>query len=97
MFKGELEGEHKTYVAHRDETVALLPFGQATVKGLPVIPPPHENPAQPRATGAVICRTASKGAAVASGMARRKTGLDGLVLTSRKQIDDDGGQYLEVV
>lgn len=40
-----------TYVAHRAETTALLPFGQATARGFWTIPPPQAIPAQPISLG----------------------------------------------
>ncbi len=43
------------------------------------MPPPQAKPAQPKDTGAVIWSKVSKGAAVASGMAMPKVGLEGLV------------------
>jgi hypothetical protein len=73
------EQNRNTYFAHRDETVAPFPFGQTTVNGLSVIPPPHENPAHPSEMGETICRSVSNGVLVValSGTAMRKTGMEG--------------------
>lgn len=63
----------------REDTVALLPLGQATVSGFRVMPPPQAKPAQPTDTGATIWRSVSNGAELASGMAMRKVGLEALL------------------
>jgi hypothetical protein len=44
----------KTYVANRDDTIALFPLAQETAKGLLTIVPPQAKPAQPTSTGATI-------------------------------------------
>jgi|SRR3569833_548874 len=43
-----------TYVAQREDTTTLSPFGHATVSGLRVMPPPHANPAHPSDAGEMI-------------------------------------------
>lgn len=42
----------ETYVANREEIVALLPLAQVTAKGLLTIVPPQAKPAQPTSKGA---------------------------------------------
>jgi hypothetical protein len=49
----------KTYKAKRADIVPDLPFGHATLNGFQTILPPHENPAQVLAMGAVILSIAS--------------------------------------
>ena len=67
-----------TYEAHRLETVTdpELPFGQATVSGFNVIPPPQANPVHVKATGEIISRIVSNDDEESEGMARRKMGFD---------------------
>lgn len=69
----------ETHFDQREDTVALLPLGQATVSGFPIMPPPQAKPAQPMETGAVIWRRVSKGAEPASGTAMRKVGFEALL------------------
>jgi hypothetical protein len=57
------------YNAMREETIADLPFGQATVRGTYDIVPPQENPAQVVLTGAVMETMASYGSVTFVGSA----------------------------
>lgn len=50
---------NRTYNANREDTVAVLAFGQPTVKGLNTIVPPQQNPAHVFAIGDVIEMIAS--------------------------------------
>ena len=69
----------KTYLDHRDETVAPWPFGHTTVSGLSVMPPPQLKPTQPSDAGAMICRSVSNAVFddALSGTAMRNTGTVG--------------------
>lgn len=58
-----------SYNAKREETVAVFPFGYATVSGLNTIVPPQANPTQVVFTGAVILMIASYGAVMLAGSA----------------------------
>jgi hypothetical protein len=49
----------QTYVAYRDDTTALPPFDQDTVRGLYVIAPPQASPSQPTSDGETIWMTES--------------------------------------
>jgi len=86
----------RTHVAQREDTTALLPLGQPTVSGLPVIFPPQAMLAHVTETGATIWSSTSNGAAAVSGIAIRNVMSCSAIRDSEKQIVVPPGQYFAV-
>jgi len=77
--------------------MAPFPFGQATVRGLLVMPPPQATPAQPIEVGATIWRRVSNGPEESSGIAIRNTMFEGDVENWLRQASEKpGSQNLDV-